>query len=83
VKRHQGGESFQIDLRALADDDAPAHVRLRRLLKLVLRGFGFRCVGVRETTPALPPLPQGTPRIAQDETSATPATRKPSEEIPW
>jgi hypothetical protein len=30
----------------------PPEVRLRRLLKLLLRTFGFRCVEVREHDPA-------------------------------
>jgi len=41
-------EEFTLRLRALADD-APAIVRLRRLLKSALRQWGFRCVDVRRT----------------------------------
>ncbi|GIW82602.1 MAG: hypothetical protein KatS3mg105_4409 [Gemmatales bacterium] len=37
-------------------DDVPAVVRLRRLLKLALRVFGFRCVSAEEIA-----LPNGKP----------------------
>jgi hypothetical protein len=33
---------------------APTDVRLKRLLKAMLRGYGFRCVAVVETTPKEP-----------------------------
>jgi hypothetical protein len=60
-----GGEEFEPRIRALPDDDAPPIVRLRRLLKILLRGYGFRCTSVRDVTPALPPLK--TPCVAQGE----------------
>jgi hypothetical protein len=33
---------------------APADLRLRRLLKAALRGYGFRAVAVEEVTPPAP-----------------------------
>jgi hypothetical protein len=62
---HQGGEEYELTIRALPDDDAPAIVRLRHVLKALLRGYGFRCTGCRDITPALPP--PGTPGVAQGE----------------
>ena len=55
-RRHQGGEEFELRIRALADDDAPAIIRLRRVLKGLLRTYGFRCISCADTTPQLPPL---------------------------
>ena len=55
-RRHQGGEEFEIRIRALADDCAPPIIRLRRVLKSLLRAYGFRCTSARDITPPLPPL---------------------------
>jgi hypothetical protein len=38
--------------------DVPATVRLRRFLKLALRGFGLRCLSLQETGP------KGEPRTS-------------------
>jgi hypothetical protein len=52
--------TYVLTLRAEAGA-VPAAVRLRGLLKVVLRAFGFRCVEVREVTAAVPPSgPGGT-----------------------
>jgi hypothetical protein len=67
MPRHSGGERYQLELVAQADDDAPAHVRLRRFLKAALRAWGLRCTAVRE-------LPTTTPPLAQDGTSPEPVT---------
>lgn len=37
--------------------DAPSEVRLRRLLKSLLRAWGFRCVRVQECVPEPEPVP--------------------------
>jgi hypothetical protein len=44
-------ESFSLVLRSLPAD-VPARIRLRRLLKILRRAFGFQCVDIRELTPA-------------------------------
>jgi hypothetical protein len=49
-ERFQGGEEFTIQVRALPSD-IPLHQRLKRLLKLLLRVFEFRCTRVEETSP--------------------------------
>jgi hypothetical protein len=59
--KHAGGESYRVELRALPDDDAPAHVRLRQALKCLLRSFRLRCTAVVDTTLGLPPLPTTAP----------------------
>jgi hypothetical protein len=56
---HHGGEEYELRIVALADDHAPAVIRLRHVLKALLRQYGFRCVSVRETTPQLPGVAQG------------------------
>ncbi len=38
---------FVLHLRPLPAD-VPAHIRMRRLLKTLLRGYRFRCVRARE-----------------------------------
>jgi hypothetical protein len=76
---HQGSEEIEIRVLALRDS-VPPFVRLRRLLKVVLCGFGFRRVSCRDVTPRLPDAP---PTAAQDKRSAAPSARKSSEEIPW
>jgi hypothetical protein len=57
---HQGGESYELVIVATPDDDAPPVVRLRHVLKALLRQYGFRCTGVKETTP-YPGTPTGSP----------------------
>jgi hypothetical protein len=42
---------YRLTLEALPDD-VPAHVRLKRVLKGLLRGYGFRCVRVEQVPPA-------------------------------
>lgn len=37
---------------------APPHRRLARLLKAMLRGYGFRCVSARELEATPPSLPE-------------------------
>jgi hypothetical protein len=51
-----GGETFELTIRALPDDDAPPIIRLRHVLKALLRAYRFRAVVVRDVTPQLPPL---------------------------
>jgi hypothetical protein len=63
--RHAGGEQYRLTLEALADDDAPAHVRLRAALKALLRAFRLRCRSVEDVTPRLPPVPGGQPAAVQ------------------
>ncbi len=53
--QHKGGETYQIELRAVPSD-VPPNCRLRGLLKAALRTWGLRCLSVREVTPPLPPL---------------------------
>jgi hypothetical protein len=48
--KHQGGESYRLELVALGDDDAPPIIRLRTLLKYALRGLRLRCTDAVETT---------------------------------
>lgn len=43
--KHSG--VFRITLRA-SESDLPAIVRLRQLLKVALRGFGFRCTDLEQ-----------------------------------
>jgi hypothetical protein len=73
MPEHQGGESYQLDLVALRDGrGVPPHVRLKTLLKHLLRTHRFRCTGVRDTTPRLPPLqPQDGPATAPEAAEAT------------
>jgi hypothetical protein len=46
---------YRLTVEALPGD-VPAPVRLKRLLKGVLRGYGFRCLEAREV-PSGPPPP--------------------------
>jgi hypothetical protein len=41
---------FHLTLRPLPDR-TPATVRLRRLLKILLRAYGFRVLGLRQVVP--------------------------------
>lgn len=59
IEQHPGGKRYRLELEALADDDAPAHVRLRAALKCLLRTFRFRCRAVADVTPRQ--LPTGEP----------------------
>ncbi len=47
IEAHQNGESevWRIDVRAVGPGP-PVAIRLRKFLKLALRGYGLRCVGV-------------------------------------
>ena len=54
-------ETFEIVLRSEGHNNPPAIIRLRRLLKVALRGFGLRCVTIREMT-----LPQVQETEADD-----------------
>jgi hypothetical protein len=58
MAEQHGGESYQLDLVAMAapDDYAPPPRRLARLCKL-LKKFYFRVTAVRDTTP----YPDGKP----------------------
>lgn len=40
--------TYELTLRAEGPDPRPPIIRLRSLLKLMLRGFGLRCVTIRE-----------------------------------
>jgi hypothetical protein len=51
ITRHMGGERYRLELEALADGGAPAHVRLRAALKCLLRTFRLRCRSVADVTP--------------------------------
>ncbi|HKI36049.1 MAG TPA: hypothetical protein VKA46_29605 [Gemmataceae bacterium] len=68
MPRHAGGERYLLELRPLADDDAPAVVRLRQVLKSLLRAYRFRAVSVRDVTPR---PPTATPGAAQDAARAS------------
>ena len=50
-------ESYVITIRDAANhhETRPAITRLRALLKLMLRGFGLRCVEIRRTNSAAEP----------------------------
>jgi hypothetical protein len=50
--RHQGGETYLLEIRALPSS-VPPITRLRRVLKSLLRAYDFRAVHARETTPAV------------------------------
>jgi hypothetical protein len=57
-----GGESFDLRLVALADDDAPPAIRLKRILKALLRAGRFRCVSaVGDDDPRTKSPPERTP----------------------
>jgi hypothetical protein len=43
-----GRQRYLVELEALGDGDAPAHVRLRGALKCLLRAFRLRCRRVEE-----------------------------------
>jgi hypothetical protein len=60
MSKHQG-ERFEVVLQAQADA-VPALPRLRRALKVLLRGFGLRAVSCRRLQP-----PQGTPAVPQGD----------------
>lgn len=47
-------ESYALILTPAAGWSTPGIVRLRKLLKAALRGFGLRCIDVREV-----PIPNG------------------------
>jgi hypothetical protein len=49
-ERHQGGESYRLEIVALSDDVPPIN-RLRLILKGLLRTYRFRCTSIAETTP--------------------------------
>jgi hypothetical protein len=57
---------FTLTVEDAGDVEAPAEVRLRRLLKAMLRGYGFRAVSAVESTPVAPPAAQ---ELAQEETT--------------
>jgi hypothetical protein len=46
MKARNSGD-FRVTLHAQTSD-LPAIVRLRQLLKVALRGYGFRCTGLEE-----------------------------------
>jgi hypothetical protein len=60
---------FRLTIRPGADA-VPAIARLRRLLKMLLRGYGFRCVAIEE-------LPASVAPSAQDERSDAETTQCP------
>jgi hypothetical protein len=57
-------ECFTLVIEALADDETPALVRLRRWLKAGLRTYGLRCHLAAVNTPA--PPPPAAPAAAQE-----------------
>jgi hypothetical protein len=59
--RHPGGERYRLELEALSDDGAPAHVRLRAALKCLLRAFRLRCRSVADATPRQLPANESAP----------------------
>jgi hypothetical protein len=58
---------FRLTLKP-APGPVPAVVRLRRLLKACLRGYGLRCVAVEEVTGSAGHLGKGGPREAKEHT---------------
>lgn len=42
---------WTITIRDAGGTDVPASVRLRKLLKILLRSLGFRCVEIRQDKP--------------------------------
>ncbi len=50
MSTHQGGEEYELRIVA-KPDDAPAIIRLRRILKALLRTYNFRCTSCRDVTP--------------------------------
>lgn len=70
-------ERFVIVVEAIPGD-VPAVIRLRRLLKTMLRGFGLRCVSVvqaRETDSATAPPAQEIGASPADRDSGGPRRR--------
>jgi len=57
---------YVVELTTEPGFTAPPDVRLRRALKLLLRSFGLRCVGVRET-PRETAVPAEQPQAAAVE----------------
>jgi hypothetical protein len=57
VPEYPAGEQVVITIRGLRSD-APFNVRLRRWLKLGLRGFQHRCLSLRDV-PAVKETPKG------------------------
>jgi hypothetical protein len=47
IRQSQPKKRYTITLEA-AESDVPTVIRLRRVLKGMLRGFGFRCVSAEE-----------------------------------
>ena len=41
--------TFTLEIRPEGKHPAPAIIRLRRLLKTMLRAYGFRCTNIKET----------------------------------
>lgn len=62
---------------------APSAIRLRRLLKVALRSFGFRCVAIRppgsvaQASPAVRPTTD-SPEPRRRGRTPTPANRRPA-----
>lgn len=42
---------YRLTVRPIGPADPPPAIRLRRFLKLALRGFGLKCIDVEEVTP--------------------------------
>ncbi|MFO1046001.1 MAG: hypothetical protein U0941_29825 [Planctomycetaceae bacterium] len=47
-------ERFSLTIESVGDHAIPAATRLRSLLKLMLRGFGLRCVEAKEVATEIP-----------------------------
>jgi hypothetical protein len=54
--------TYRLEVRA-EGAGPPADVRVRRLLKAMLRGYGLRCVAVEEVPPGPPPGPPDGPDL--------------------
>lgn len=78
MPRHPGGERYELQLVALADD-APAIIRLRHVLKALLRHYGFRAEFVRDVTTK--PLAV-TPAVPSVVTQAAAGDDKPTVSSP-
>ncbi len=61
MAKHPGGAKYRLELVAVPDDHAPPPARLKAVLKLLLRRFGFRCKSVEEVPAPPPPVAQEAP----------------------
>jgi hypothetical protein len=52
-------ERYALELVGLPGWSAPAIVRVRKALKVLLRGYGLKCVDLKELSPAQPKTAAG------------------------